>query len=353
MGQSSEKITYIHAVAPTRICDVGGWTDTHFARSGAVFNIAIYPYVEVQLSFRETRETEPRIVINAENFGESYSLDPKHIVYGKHPLLEAALHVMSVPEELSLTINIYSSAPPGASMGTSAAVSVALIGALDALTEGRLTPKEVAALAHSIETKELGLECGIQDQIASAHGGINFIEMHEFPEATVTPIQVPDSIWWELENRLLAFYIGQPHSSSETHKTVIAGMGSNPSRDPRLEQLRVLAHQAKDALIEGHFEDLGRIFNENTEVQRHLHPKLVCNLFEEIISIAEDFGAIGCKVNGAGGDGGSIAILADENMARKRELQRTLIEKGFQSLPLYLSRRGIRVWKTAGNWVTN
>ena len=349
MDLSKQEGTFINAVAPTRVCDVGGWTDTHFARTGAVFNIAIYPYVEVQLRLIRSEETPHRVVIHAENFGESYTLDPKHIVYGKHPLLEAALKVMEIPEEISLSINIFSAAPPGASMGTSAAVSVALIGALDALTEGRFSPQEVAGLAHSIETKELGLECGIQDQLASAYGGIRFIDMHQFPESKVSEVRIPDSVWWELENRLLVFYIGQPHSSSEIHTRVIKGLGSEPYRDERLENLRRLAREARDAVLEGHFEQLGYVFNQNTEVQRNLHPDLVCEKFEEIISIADDFGALGCKVNGAGGDGGSIAILTNGNMAKKRELQENLVSKGFQSLPLYLSRRGLRVWKVSGN----
>ena len=39
----------IKAVAPIRVCDIGGWTDTWFARRGSIFNIAVYPYVEVQV----------------------------------------------------------------------------------------------------------------------------------------------------------------------------------------------------------------------------------------------------------------------------------------------------------------
>lgn len=34
---------------PTRICDLGGWTDIWFAGRSAVFNIAIYPRVEVKI----------------------------------------------------------------------------------------------------------------------------------------------------------------------------------------------------------------------------------------------------------------------------------------------------------------
>ncbi len=39
----------INSVAPIRICDNGGWTDTWFAGTGRIFNIAVYPYAEVQV----------------------------------------------------------------------------------------------------------------------------------------------------------------------------------------------------------------------------------------------------------------------------------------------------------------
>lgn len=338
----------INAVAPTRICDVGGWTDTHFARSGAVFNIAIYPYVEVQIQPLSLDDTGGRLVVFVENYGISYELDPEHIVYDKHPLIEAAIKRMSVPKNCALKINIFSSAPPGASMGTSAAVAVALIGALGAAVDRRLTQRETAVLGHAIETEELGLECGVQDQLAAAYGGINFIEITEFPRTVVTPLKIPDNSWWELEHRLILTYIGKPHNSSEIHKMVIAGLGNEPSKDQRLERLRELAREAGTALEKGDFGGLGRVFNDNTAVQRALHKNLVCDKFEEIISLANKFGALGCKVNGAGGDGGSIAILTDGDSAKKRQMQNELVRQGFQVVPIYLSRRGLRVWKSPG-----
>ena len=336
----------IHAVAPTRICDIGGWTDTHFAGHGAVFSIAVYPYVEVQVECLPSRKTEQRVRICAENYGDSYAVDPEHISYDKYPLIEAAVKVMNIPKDLALNINLFSYAPPGAGTGTSAAVSVALIGALDALTPGRLAQGEVAALAHEIETKELGLECGIQDQLASAYGGINFIRMHAFPHAAVSAVQIPNNLWWELEQRMVLVYIGTPHQSSDIHRMVIASLGGSPGTDLRLERMRALASRAKDALVEGDFKALGKTMDENTAVQRELHPRLVCDRFEKIISIARDFGALGCKVNGAGGDGGSIAVLTDGDMANKRALQHALVQREFKILPIYLSRQGLRVWRT-------
>jgi D-glycero-alpha-D-manno-heptose-7-phosphate kinase len=335
--------TRINAVAPIRICDIGGWTDTWFSGSGAIFNIAVYPYVEVQISLSE-RESDRRIDISLENYGDVYTIDSGAAEYKKHPLIEAAIGLMDINEERRLRINIYSEAPPGASTGTSAAVSVALIGALDALRPGRLTANEVAKLAHFVETEKLGLQCGIQDQLCSAYGGINYIQMSRFPDASVSPIQIPNSTWWELENRISLVYIGTPHNSSDIHKKVIADLGSDAERDPRLERLRALAGMAKDALYEGDLGAFGAAMNENTEVQRHLHRGLVCEKFEELIELARGYGAVGWKVNGAGGDGGSITILGDGDAAKKRAFLADATRKGFQTIPVYLSRQGLRVW---------
>jgi hypothetical protein len=52
---------------------------------------------------------------------------------------------------------------------------------------GRLAPHEVARAAHRIETDLLPQQSGVQDQLASAHGGINYIEILEYPHAIVSP----------------------------------------------------------------------------------------------------------------------------------------------------------------------
>ena len=337
-----ERLRQIHSAAPIRICDIGGWTDTWFAGHGSVFNIAATPYVEVQIS-THPRDAEERVTLHLENYNDTYTLDPEHIIYGKHPLIEASIDSMEIPGNISLNIDISSPAPSGASVGTSAAVCVALLGALDALTPGRLTPHELAGLAHSVETEKLKYQSGIQDQLCCAYGGINYIHMHSFPHSSVTPVDVSNNILDELEKRLSLIYIGNPHNSSEVHKMVIADLGENARNDPRLEKLRELAIEAKDALETGSLEVLGQVMDRNTDIQRSLHPDLVCEKFEEIIEIADYYDVSGCKVNGAGGDGGSITILSDGNGERKKEMIHTLEEKGYVSVPLSLSHHGLRV----------
>jgi len=348
MKKAGELLRIVNSAAPIRICDNGGWTDTWFAGRGKVFNIAVYPYVEVQMRVCRHVGGPERITIHAENYGERYTIAEPNGNYGKHPLLEAAMDLMEIPTDVAIEVSIHSEVPGGASTGTSAAVSVALIGALDTMTPGRMTPGEVAASAHRIETDLLRLQSGIQDQLASAHGGINFIAMHEYPHATVHRVSIPDALWWELESRLSLITLGESHSSSAVHEMVIRDLEQAGPDAAELVPLRRAAETSKDALYAGDLDALGRAMIDNTEAQRALHPKLVGSAHQTVIDVAKAHGAVGWKVNGAGGDGGSVTILSGPDRSRKRAMLREIAQTNpkFRVIPVLLSRFGLRVWES-------
>jgi D-glycero-alpha-D-manno-heptose-7-phosphate kinase len=340
-------IRIINSEAPIRICDNGGWTDTWFAEHGNIFNIGVYPYAEVQVRVFRHSGGRNRIIINAENFGERYVVRQDKEGWDRHPLLEAAIERMKIPKEYGFEVSIFSEAPSGASTGTSAAVTVALIGALDFLTPGRMTPHEAAYTAHSIETDMLKQQCGIQDQLCSAYGGINYIDMYDYPHATVSQILVSNSIWWELERRLVLIYLGHSHSSSEVHRKVIEDLEDAGPEDQRIEDLRQTAGRSRDAVYGGDFEALGRAMKENTDAQGRLHPELISPNARKVIEIAGAHGALGWKVNGAAGKGGSITLLCDAFSPEKRTMIREIETENslFRNIPIYLSRFGLRVWE--------
>ena len=345
-GMSDKVLKVIKASAPIRVCDNGGWTDTWFAEHGRVFNIAVTPGAEVAVRVYAADGERARVVIYAENYGERCVAKLVMGEWEKHPLLEAAVLKMGVPDELALEIDIFSEAPAGASVGSSAAVTVALLAALDRLTVGRLTAHELAHAAWSVETELLGQQCGIQDQLAAAYGGINYIEMHHYPYASVSPVLLREEIWWELEQRLLLIYLGSSHDSSQVHEAVIAGLEAE--RDAAvLDALRQTAVPSRDGLMMGDFAALGWAMVENTEAQRALHPELVSREADQIITIAQKYGAVGWKVNGAGGNGGSVTVLGDGRAAAQREVIREIEQTNglFRHIPTRLSRDGVRVWQ--------
>jgi D-glycero-alpha-D-manno-heptose-7-phosphate kinase len=337
----------VNSIAPTRIVDNGGWTDTWFARYGSVFNIAVAPYAEVQIQVFPSTGDDERIMVSAENYGERFSVVPRMGGWGRHPLLEAAIAFMQVPRDLAIDISITSDAPAGASTGTSAAVTVALIGALDRLAGGTMRPHDVAYAAHHVEMEMVGLQCGIQDQICSAYGGINFIEMDRFPRATVSQIQIADQVSWELERRLVLIYLGRSHSSSDVHAKVIRELESEGPTSKRLEALRQTAAKSRDAVSAGNFAALGRAMIENTEAQGRLHPDLIGSGARKVIEIARSHGAEGWKVNGAGGEGGSVSILTGPLWGSRKAIIRDIEEEDplYRNIPVALSRTGLRTWE--------
>jgi D-glycero-alpha-D-manno-heptose-7-phosphate kinase len=341
-----EDVITVRASAPTRMCDNGGWTDTWFARSGAVFSIAIEPRVSVEVVARSADGARPPVVIDVRAFGDRYTPDGIELGrWGRHPLLEASIVEAGVPPGTSVEVIVESAAPHGASIGTSAAACVALIGALDALTPGRRSAAEVARAAWHVETVRLGRQSGVQDQLAAAFGGINLIDIHDYPEATVTRLDLAPPVATELERRMLLVYLGAPHESSAIHDAVIAdltGAGPAPSR---LDALRETARRSADALVAGDLVAFGRVMVANTEAQRGLHHGLVGPTADRVITAATHHGALGYKVNGAGGDGGTVTILTNGDpaaIARTVDAVESLGD-GCVVLPFRFAADGLRV----------
>src|SRR5512136_184106 len=186
----------VHARAPLRINDIGGWTDTWFAKQGWVLNMAVAPPVEVQIKAYENREKrKKRILVHTENYGESFWVNPERPTRSPHPFLQFIISRVPPPPDVKLEINLFSPVPVGISTGTSASVCVALLGALSFLRDSAFVLKDIISLAHSVETEDLGQQSGIQDQISAAHGGICYIHMYRYPLARVEKIALEPRVW--------------------------------------------------------------------------------------------------------------------------------------------------------------
>ena len=333
----------ITAKAPCRINDIGGWTDTWFAKHGNVCSVAVWPGVEVQI---ETNDGQER-TIHFENYGTTYDMVTVPGIFRDHPAIWQAL-ISHAPTNIGWNINIYSAMPPGASTGTSAAVLVALVGALYELSGNkRGTLSHISAEAHKAET-DIGLESGIQDQAAAVCGGISLYNI-TYPHWRMTgSIYHADVVARELESRLRLVYLGQPHHSSKIHKQVIAGMGEDPEFNKHIEALRLLACSSMKALQDRDFKTYGQCMTRNTEIQDEMNFDLVSwearQMKQAMAFIWKD---LGFKVNGAGGDGGSITILTDGNREKMREASKALTQFEAVDIPIRIAHEGLQVWRWA------
>jgi len=338
----------IYSSTPLRINDIGGWTDTWFSGEGKVLNFAISPLVETQIQvFSNIEKRQVRVLVRAENYRDTFRLNPEKPRYDQHPLLQGAINSLPIPQDSDIEISLCSPIPAGSSAGTSASVCVALLGALDFLTPQRHSLDEIVSLAHRVETDKLGQQSGIQDQICAAYGGICFIHMYSYPQAHVSRLELHEKVREELERRLCLIYLGKAHSSSAVHEEVIASLERKDSRFAMIPKLRNLAQQARDTLLEGDLTAFGEVMIQNNECQRALHPQLISEEADSVIAIAKKYRAAGWKVNGAGGKGGSLTILGSkkDRLLTNMIQQINLMGKGIKSLPVSLSKTGLKVWE--------
>ena len=261
----------------------------------------------------------------------------------RHPLLEAALRRWA-PKDRSLEVDVRSAVPAGSSLGTSASVLVALIAALKHLTGPSALdgPGPLAHAAHDVEAVDLGRQSGIQDQAAAAFGGANLVTISPYPSFEVRRLDLKPSLWGALGERVITVYLGAFHDSSVIHGTVIEHLaGDEEEADRLLSPLRSSAAKAAQALVAGDLGAYGEAMVANTEAQACLHPTLVNPMARRVIEISEKCGAIGWKVNGAGGEGGTVTVVTGDD--RDELVSALAAVPGLEVLPLSPTEWGAQV----------
>ncbi|HKI34245.1 MAG TPA: hypothetical protein VKA46_20500 [Gemmataceae bacterium] len=333
------------ARAPVRFCDLGGWTDTRIVPRGNVLNFAARLYTYVTLG---VREGAGRVTLESLDTDERCSYhDTRRVEYnGVLDLLKATVARSGIEIDRvglysggrEVTVQVRSDVPPASGLGSSAALGVAAIGALSAYQNRHLLPHEVARESQLLEVQDLKLECGVQDQFASAYGGANFMEV-EYPSARIFPLPLSPAVRCELEDRFVLIYTGKSHFSSGMHQKVIAEADRHQRN---FDQLAQAAVAGKEALLAGDLEAFAAAMNANWEAQKALHPDITTPEIEALHRAALKAGGQGFKANGAGG-GGTVTILARRN--RHTPVRRAAEDLGMLVLPALIDTTGLQVWE--------
>lgn len=331
----------VRSRAPVRIDLAGGWTDVPpFAdrEGGAVVNLAISRYTTVTL------RTQPGqgILLHSADYNTTVTASSvEQLRYdGQLDLVKAALRQAGHVTDLAVTTR--AAAPPGSGLGTSAALGVALVGALSRLHSQPLAPAEIAERATQLEVIELGIAGGKQDQLAAAQGGVNFLEFSA-AAPTSTPLRLPSDVLNELEQRLILCYSGISRLSGDIIQRVQqAYLRAEPATCNALRRMRAIALELRDALLDGQLDQIGPLLRENWRCQQALHPSVTNADVERLFAVAEQHGAVGGKACGAGG-GGCLVFCATPGA--EDELRRALVAAGGQLIDVSIDRDGLQSWQ--------
>ena len=118
------------------------------------------------------------------------------------------------------------------------------------------------------------------------------------------------------------------------------------TRENSLQELRAVGVFGKDALFSESIDEYGKAIQRNLQAQRDLHPDLVGKSASQLIETAFKFGALGAKVNGAGGDGGTVTILSNSDPVTQREMVKAITQQDptITTIPTRINLTGVRRW---------
>ena len=196
-------------------------------------------------------------------------------------------------------IEIRSTIPPSSGLGSSAAVSAAVIRAFSAFLGQRLSDAEVSSLIYEVEKIHHGTPSGIDNSVVVYQKPV-FYQLARPLEFLTIPSPF----------ELLIADSGLPGNTRQAVAEVRARWKAAPEESEQIfARIGRIAQTAKELLSAGRLDGLGSLMNENQNLLHKLGvstPEL-----DRLLESARKAGAQGAKLSG-GGLGGHIIILPGE-----------------------------------------
>ena len=214
-------------------------------------------------------------------------------------------------------INIKSSIPIAAGLGSSAAVSVASAAALYSLFEYNVTNDEIFQTALNAERLVHGNPSGI-DPAISTYGGILQYQKSKPIKRLDVDIDLP----------LIIGNTGRERSTGE----LVGKVSRLRRRYPAIVEKLIkaggeISKRSLKALSDGDLKALGELMNINHELLCAL--TVSCEELERLVHASRKAGALGAKLTGAGGGGCMIALVSPEKI---RDVACAIEKAGGESL---------------------
>jgi len=311
----------ILAKAPLRVSFFGGGSDipTHFAQwGGATISTAIDKYVYVAVM--HTPHNHIKVSYSKQECVE-------HVDDIQNEIVRNALKFFGIKSNIEITS--FADIPTiGNGLGGSSAFTCALVKALSAyLGYEYINPYGVAKTACHIEIDLCGWKIGMQDQFASAFGGMNYIEYaNELGNGRVDVKRMDTK---SIENYMILIPTNVEH-----HAAKILDNINFEAKTFVIRQLADMAEMQGNQQVNVH--TYGQLLDSAWMLKKQMADDISNTDIDNMYDRCKKAGAFGAKLLGAGGGGYMLALTDSKSAIRKEFSDRTCLDVG-------ISHEGARV----------
>jgi D-glycero-alpha-D-manno-heptose-7-phosphate kinase len=243
-----------------------------------------------------------------------------------HPAIRGILEWLKISE--GVEIHHHGDLPARTGLGSSSSFSVGLLHALHALRGELVSKRKLAEEAIFVEQQVLHENVGVQDQIQSAFGGLNRIDIRTDGSFEVVPLVVRADRLAGLQKHLLLLYTGLSRTASEIAAEQVSTMGAKTAE---LKAMREMVDEGEKILVgTGDLREVGRLLHESWKLKRELSSKIAPAFVNEIYDTARQAGADGGKLLGAGGGGFMLIFVQPEKRSAVLKSLSNLLPVPFQ-----------------------
>jgi D-glycero-alpha-D-manno-heptose-7-phosphate kinase len=222
----------------------------------------------------------------------------------KHDGIRGVLKFLNI--KYGMEICHLSDLPAKTGIGSSSAFIVGLLNALHSVQNKVSTKQDLAEEAIYVERKLLNESGGIQDQIWSAYGGFNCIDIKQDGSFDVKPLPVSNIFIDRFLKRSIVIYTGNVRNSFK-----IAESYTKDKAEDYQKKIATIAHEAYIQFEKQNITRIGELLDESWHCKRNISDLISNNKLDNLYKALKNDGVVGAKLLGAGGSGFMFGILQE------------------------------------------
>ena len=256
----------------------------------------------------------------------------------QHDIAREILHITGV--EKNIDISSLADIPAGTGLGSSSCYAVGLLHAIHIMKREYVPLAQLAEMDFHIEANLLKRPIGKQDPYMAAFGGLTVLEIARDGSVNVRKANVSYEIADELNKNMLIFFTGKTRGADEIlREQENAVKEEKASVVDSMHYIKDIGYQILEAAESGNIDVVGQKFHEHWQYKKKISSKMSNPEFDRIYDIAQEHGALGGKISGAGGGGFFTFYVPD----RQRPFREKMRELGLREMRYHFDFEGSKV----------